>query len=64
MMHRLTIHGHPGDNYSRFAIFSVRDANLIEIENQFGSTALYMFVQIPNCSLKEPFRHFETLLFL
>jgi hypothetical protein len=28
----------------------MRDADLIKIENQFGDTSLYMFIQIPNCA--------------
>jgi hypothetical protein len=45
--------------FSRFAIILVRDANLIEIENQFGYTSLYMFVQILHCSLEKRSRHLQ-----
>jgi hypothetical protein len=34
-----------------FCDFPVRDVNLIEIENQFGYTGVYIFIQILNCSL-------------
>jgi hypothetical protein len=52
-MYRMTIDGRRDDNFSGFAIFPVRDANLIEIEKQFGYTTLYMFVQILTCPLEK-----------
>jgi hypothetical protein len=57
MMYRPTIHGRGDDNFSCLAIFPVRDANFVEIENQFGYTALYMFVQIPHYPLEERSRN-------
>jgi hypothetical protein len=64
MMYRLTIHGRWDDSFSRFAISRVGDANLIETENQFSCTSLYMLIQSPNCSLEKRSRRFSTLFFL
>jgi hypothetical protein len=57
MMYRLTIHGRRDVKCPRFAIFPVRDVNLIEIENEFDYKAPYVFVQIPNRSLEKHSRH-------
>jgi hypothetical protein len=63
-MYRPTIHRRRDHNFSYRASFPVREANLIEIENQFGYTALYMFVQIPHDPLQKRSRDLQTLLLL
>jgi hypothetical protein len=48
MMYRLTKHRRGNESVPRFAIFPSQDANFAEIQNQFGYTALYVFIQILN----------------
>jgi hypothetical protein len=50
-MYRTTRNRHRDDDSIHFAIFTIRDANSIEIENRFSYMALYMFIQMLNCSL-------------
>jgi hypothetical protein len=52
-MYRLTKHRGEGDNFLRFGVFPIRDANFIEIKHQFGYTSLYLLVQILNYSLQK-----------
>jgi hypothetical protein len=63
MPYQLTIHGRWDGNFPRFAFFPVRDADILEIENQFEFTALYISVKIPNCSLKKRSRDLSKLPF-
>jgi hypothetical protein len=63
-MYRLTTHRGEGDNFLRFAIFLIRDANFVEIKHQFGYTALYVLVQILNYSLEKRSRYLRALPFL
>jgi hypothetical protein len=63
MMYRLTKHRGGDDNFLHFAIFPIRDVNFVEIEHQFGYTALYVVVQILNYSLEKHSRHLRALLF-
>jgi hypothetical protein len=39
MMYHLTKHRRGDDNFLRFAVFPIRDANFVEIKHQFGYTA-------------------------
>jgi hypothetical protein len=42
----------------------MRDANFVEIENQFRYTALYVVIQILNCSLGKRSEYLQALLFM
>jgi hypothetical protein len=46
-----------GDNFLRFAVFPIRDADFVEIKHQFGYTVLLALVQILNCSLEQRSRY-------
>jgi hypothetical protein len=50
-------------NFSRFPIFPVRNANFVQIENQFSCRHLDMFVQKLDCSFEEDRWFLQTLLF-
>jgi hypothetical protein len=63
MMYPHTAHCGGDDNFSRFAIFPIRNTNCLEIENSFNSTPRYVFIQILDCFVEEPSRYFETLSF-
>jgi hypothetical protein len=64
MMYHLTKDRGDGDDFLRFAVFSICDANFVEIKHQFGYTALYVVVQILNYSLEKRFRYLRVLPFL
>jgi hypothetical protein len=44
-MYRLTEGRGECDNFRRFAVFPIRNADFVEIKQQFGCTALYVIVQ-------------------
>jgi hypothetical protein len=48
MMYRLTKHRRGNESVPRFAIFPSQDTNFAEIQNQFGHTALDVFIHILN----------------
>jgi hypothetical protein len=64
MMYLLIKHRDRDDNFLRFAVFPIRDANIVEIEHQFDSTALYVIVRILSSSLEKSSRYLQTLFFL
>jgi hypothetical protein len=64
MMYRLTKHRGEVENSLSFAVCPIRDANLIESERQFDYTAMYVIVQILNCSLEKRSQYLRVLLFL
>jgi hypothetical protein len=64
IMSRLVAHVHRYRNFSRLAIFPVRNANFVQTENQFGRTALNVFIEILHCSFEAHPRYVQTLLFL
>jgi hypothetical protein len=64
MIYRVTKRRGEGDNFVGFAIFPIRDANFVEIKDQFGYTALYVVVQILNYSLEKQSRYWRALSFL
>jgi hypothetical protein len=57
VMYHLAAHRRRDHNLSRFAIFPIRNANFVQIENQFSCTLLAYLVQ-------EHSRYLQTLLFL
>jgi hypothetical protein len=63
-MYLLTKHCGENDNFLRFAVCPIRDANLGGIEHQFDSTALHVIVRILSSSLEKRSRYLQTLLFL
>jgi hypothetical protein len=64
MMYRLNTSDGRCQKIPRLVIFSVREANFLQIEDQFGHTALDMFIQILHCSVKKQSGYSQTLLFL
>jgi hypothetical protein len=64
MMYRLTAHHRRYDNFPRLAIFPVRDANFVQVEDEFSCTPLNMFIPILDCSVKEHSGYLQMLLFL
>jgi hypothetical protein len=64
MMYRLTKHRGDSDTFRRFAVFSIRDAEFVEIKHQFGYTAVYVLVHMLNYSLEKRSRYLRALLFL
>jgi hypothetical protein len=56
-MYRLTNDRDEDDNFLRFAVFPIRDANFVEIKHQLGYPALYVLVQIPNYVLEKRSRY-------
>jgi hypothetical protein len=64
MIYRLTKHCGGDDNFLRFAVFAIRDANFVEIERQVGHTALYVIVLVLDRSLEKRSRYLQTLLLL
>jgi hypothetical protein len=64
MIYHLTRHRGWDDNLLAFAVFSIRDANFVEIEHQFGHPALYVLLQILNYSLEKRSRYLRGLPFL
>jgi hypothetical protein len=63
-MYSPTKHCGEGDNFLRFPVFPTRDANISEIKDQFGYTALYVLAQILNYSLEKRSRYLRALPFL
>jgi hypothetical protein len=64
MMYRLSKDRGGDNNCLRFAAFPIRDANFVEIKHEFGYPALYVIVQILNCSLEKRSRPLRALAFL
>jgi hypothetical protein len=63
-MHCLTAHRRRDENFPRLAIFPVRDAKFVRIEDQFSHTPVDVLIQLLDCDVKEHFEYLETLLFL
>jgi hypothetical protein len=63
MMYRLTKHRGGDDNVVRFPGFAIGDANFVEIEHQFGYTALYVVAQILNYSLQKRCPYLRAMRF-
>jgi hypothetical protein len=64
MMYRLTRHRGGDDNFLRFAIFPIRNANFVGIEHQVGHTVLYVTVQVLDHSPEKCSRYLQALRFL
>jgi hypothetical protein len=64
MIYRLVVDGHRYEDARRFAMFSVRNINFVEIENQSSCTLLDAFIQILDCSMEKRLCGLQTLLFL
>jgi hypothetical protein len=63
-MYRLTGHRCRSENFPRLAIFPARDANSVQIEDQFSHTPLNMLIQILDCLVEVRSEYLQTLLFL
>jgi hypothetical protein len=64
MMYCLTKHRGRDDNFLRFAMFPIRDANFVELEHQLGHTARCVIVQVLDRSLEKRSRDLQALPWL
>jgi hypothetical protein len=64
MMYCLTDYRSRDDNDLCLASFPVRNANFIQIEQQFNQKPLDVFISIMDCSLEEHSGYLQTLPFL
>jgi hypothetical protein len=57
MMYRVPAHRRRYDNLPRFAILPIRNANFIQVKDEFGDTPLDVFIQILYCSVEKNSRY-------